>query len=414
MTRGFGAADAARVSEAAADAVKAMQLPGLAAGVVRGERLAWSQGFGFADIESGQAQDPALRQRIGSITKTMVELCVMALVDEGRLSLSDRLVDHVGELRFHGEGEAITLRHLLTHTSGIGEVAMADEARDAQPTLWSEAPDTDVLGLFARGLTIDVPPGTKWAYANLGFALLGEVVARAEGAPIAQVLERRVFAPLGMKNTDLLDLPHPDLTTSYHRAPSEDARELGRRGGVEMPDEPTVNIRGKFLHIRGGGAAGAVQSTIPDMASYASALLRAGGGIVRPASFEAMIAPQWAPDERLVSWGLSFQRFARFGRRIFGHAGGVIGGWNTMLLVIPADDLALLIHANCAFDDFGKLTSRLLAATLGETPPPLAGEAAADLIAAAPGVYESIPGALTNYRIATGMGRLQIKAEDGP
>lgn len=166
-----------------------------------------------------------------------------------------------------------------------------------------------------------------------------------------------------MKNTDLFDLPHPDLTTSYHRAPSEDARELGRRGGVEMPDEPTVdgvNIRGKFLHIRGGGAAGAVQSTIPDMARYASALLRGGGGIVRPATFEAMIAPQWAPDERLVSWGLSFQRFARFGRRIFGHGGGVIGGWNTMLLVIPADDLALLIHANCAFDDFGKRCDRLV------------------------------------------------------
>jgi len=416
MTPEFGPDDMARVSAAAARAVDDMKLPGLAVGVVRGDALAWSKGFGWADIESRRPQHPGLRQRIGSITKTMVGLCAMALVDEGRLALTDRLVDHIGELSFHGDGSTMTIRHLLTHTAGIGEVAMPDEARDTQPTLWSDAPDSDVLGLFARGLTVDVPPGTKWAYANLGFALLGEIVSRIEGVAIGEVLRRRIFAPLGMHSSDLHDLPHPDLTTGYHRAPDEDARELGRRMGVEMPDEPTVdglNIRGKFVYIRGGGAAGAVQSTIPDMAKYAGALLRGGGGIVRPETFEAMIGPQWTPDERLVNWGLSFQRFSRFGRPIFGHGGGVIGGWNSMLLVIPTDGLALIIHANCSFDGFGKLVSRLLASTLNETPTPLEGSAPAELLAAAPGVYEAIPGALTNYRIITGMGRLQIKAQDG-
>jgi len=414
MSRGFSAEDRARVRAVVAEEVNRLRVPGVAVGVVAGDRLVYAEGFGFADIESGRRQDPNLRQRIGSITKTMVGLCAMALVDEGRLALTDRLADHVPELAFHGDGAGVTVRHLLTHTSGIGEVAMPDEIQNTRDTLWSDQADSDVLGLFARGLTIDVPPGTKWSYANLGFALLGEIVARAEGAPIAEVLARRIFAPLGMTNSDLLDLPHPDLTTGYHRAPGEDERELAARAGVTLPDEPTVdglNIRGAFLHIRGGGAAGAVQSTVPDMARYARALLRGGAGIVRPETFAAMVAPQWCPDERMDSWGLSFARHARFGRRIFGHGGGVLGGWNSTLHIIPSEDLALIVHANCYFDEFVQLQSRLLAATLDASAPRLGGGIASEVAAAAPGVYEAGPGKLTNFRVSGGTGRVLIKAD---
>lgn len=418
MPKTFTDADAARLSAVAKDALNRYRLPGLAVGVVSGESLVYAEAFGFADIETGRSQDPALRQRIGSITKTMVALCAMALIDEGRLSLSDRLADHIPELVFHGDGSGITIRHLLTHTSGIGEVAMAEDVRDTQGSLWSSEPDLNVLGLFPRGLTVDVPPGSKWSYANLAYALLGEIVARLEGAPIAEVVRRRVFAPLGMTNSDLLDLPHPDLTTGYHVAPGADERELSARAGIEIPDEPTVdghNIRGQFLHIRGGGAAGAVQSTVPDMGRYAAALLRGGGGIVRPETFAAMTSPQWEPDERLESWGLGVSRDVRFGRRLFGHGGGVLGGWNSMLLVMPDEDLALIIHANSyAYEAFAKLESRLLATLLDAGPPPDLGPVAPEILAAAPGVYEAGLGKLTNVRINVGTGRLQIKAdEDG-
>jgi CubicO group peptidase (beta-lactamase class C family) len=416
MTKNFSTADAARVRAVAREHASRLNIPGFAVGVVSGETLVFAEGFGFADIESGRAQDPNLRQRIGSISKTMIGLCAMALVDERRLSLTDRLVDHIPELVLHGDGSGVTVRHLMTHTGGIGEVAMPDEDRETEASLWSSAPDQDVLGLFPRGLTIDVPPGTKWSYANLGFALLGEIVARIEGAAIAEVVRRRVFAPLGMADSDLLDQPHPNLTTGYHRAPGEDARELMTRAGIPVPDEPTVdgcNIRGQYLHIRGGGAAGAVQSTVPDMARYASALLRRGGGVVHPETFDAMVAPQWSPDERLESWGLTFSRYERCGRRVFGHSGGVLGGWNSMLHIVPGENLALIVHANCAFEEFGQLESRLLAAALDASAPRLSGDVAAETLAAAPGVYEALPGKLTNYRISGGVGRLQIKAEEG-
>lgn len=407
---------AARLREVASQALADLKPAGFAVGVVEGPDLVFAEGFGFADIESGKPQHPELRQRIGSITKTMVGLCAMALVDEGRLSLGDRLVDHIPELTIDGDAEAVTIRHLLTHTAGIGEVPVAADARRADDTLWSDAPDDDLLGLFPNGLTLDMPPGAKWSYANLGFALVGEIVARIEGAPIAEVLERRVFKPLGMTSSDLLDRPHPDLTTPYHHAPTDEERQLAERFGEPLPVEATVdgtNIRGTYRYIRGGGAAGAVQSTIPDMARYASALLARGAGIVRPETFDQMVAPQWCPDERLESWGLTFQRMRHFGEAFIGHGGGVLGGWNTALIVSPQRNQALLIHANTAFDGMAALTSRLLAELTGARPPVLAGAPAAEVIAAAPGVYESPGGVLTNFRIIGQMGRLMIKAEDG-
>jgi CubicO group peptidase (beta-lactamase class C family) len=412
----FTPKDAARLRDAANAALEALKPAGFAVGVVEGPDLAFVEGFGFADIESGKLQHPDLRQRIGSITKTMVGLCTMALVDEGRLSLTDRLVDHIPELVVDGDAEAVTLRHLLTHTAGIGEVPTAADAARADETLWSDEPDNDLLGLFPNGITLDMPPGAKWSYANFGFALIGEIVARAEGAPIAEVVRRRVFAPLGMTNSDLLDRPHPDLTTPYHHAPTAEDLRLAERLGRTLPVEQAVdgtNIRGTYRYIRGGGAAGAVQSTIPDMARYASALLARGAGIVKPETFDAMVAPQWHPDERMEGWGLTFQRMRHFGEGFFGHGGGVGGGWNTMLIVSPARNLALLIHANTAFEGMTPLTSRLLATLIGAQPGALTGAPEAEVIAAAPGVFESPGGVLTNYRIIGAMGRLMIKAEDG-
>jgi CubicO group peptidase (beta-lactamase class C family) len=413
----IGPSDIKRIRAAAQAVVDDYHLPGIAVGVVSGDDLVYAEGFGYADIEGKKPQDPSRRQRIGSITKTMVGLSTMALVDEGRLSLEDRITDRLPDVTFHGPVETLTVRHLLTHTGGIGEAPMPDQVSDPGPALWSDGPDVPgIPEAYPEGITIEVPPGTKWAYANHGFALMGEIVSRIEGVPIEEVLRRRVLDPLGMTNTDCLDQPHKDLTTGYHRRPTEDERELAQRAGQELPDEETVdghNIRGKYQYVK-GRAAGAVQSTIPDMARYASALLRRADGIVKAETFDAMIAPQYCPDERLTSIGFTFFREPRFGRRAFGHGGGVSGGWNTHIAVLPEEGLALLVHLNLTFDKFHQVDGRILQAVLDASDTP-AGVASVDekVLSAAPGVYEATPGRLTNFRIMTGTGRVQVMAEGG-
>lgn len=411
--------DTALIRDTAAQLLEEHHLPGLGIGVVVGEELAFAEGFGYADIESKSAMTPETRQRIGSITKTMVGLCAMALVDEGRLRLDAHVVDLLPDVRLHGPSDSMTVWHLMTHTGGIGEMPNVSDFADPSFKLWMSGDEfPGVPEAYPDGITVEVPPGTKWAYANHGWILLGEIVSRIEGAQIEDVVAQRVFGPLGMADTDLLDQPHADLSTGYHHEPSEDMRELMHRIGREIPDEETAdghNIAGKYEYVR-GRAAGATQSTVPDMARYASALLRGGAGIVSPGAFAEMVKPQWQPDARLPGWGLGFQIRPFFGHPGFGHGGGVIGGWNTYLSVFPGDGIGVLLHVNLMYEEFDhQVVPALMGAALGAewSPPP---EIPIDerILETAPGVYEApTPGPLTNFRIMNDTGRVLIAARDG-
>lgn len=413
----FDAAAASAVRDAADEVMQRYHLPGISIGVVSGDDLVFSEGFGFGDIESGEAMDPARRQRIASITKTMAGLCTMALVGEGKLSLDGRVVDLLPEVRFEGPAEHMTVRHLLLHTAGIGEAPTAEALAATIDPNRAGGPG-DFSTLYPHGIMIEAEPGTKWAYANHGYALLGEIIARTEKAPLGDVMRRRIFEPLGMTDSECTRGPHPELTTGYHRAPDAGTRELLERAGIVRPEEPTVdgyNIRGKAVANDHHGmlAAGAVQSTVPDMARYASALLRRGAGIVRPATFDAMVAPQWCPDDRLISRGFSFARSSRGGRRSFGHGGSYFGGWNSHLAVMPAENMAVIIHLNVMLDNSAPVFARIERAVFGDpAPSPPSAPLDGDVLTAAPGVYECTPGKLTNFRPSTNYGRIHI-ASDG-
>lgn len=420
--RRFGDADSERVRAKARSLIDEYHLPGLSVGVVQGGDLVYAEGLGHADIESGRPQDPALRQCIGSITKTMTGLCVMALAEEGRLSLDDRVVELLPDVALPGHAGTLTVRHLLSHTGGIGEAPTVADLRDLETATSSPERDrTRAPACFPAGITVEVQPGTKFAYANHGFALLGELLMRLEGVDsVDDVFRRRIFGPLGMNNSDCRDEPHPGLSTGYHRPPDEDTKELLARVGRAPADESAVdghNIRGRYAYFKGEPrlAQGGVQSTIYDMARYAAALLRRGGGIVRPETFDAMLTPHWQPDARLAGLGLTFFLERRFGRQTFGHGGSVSGGWNTRMTIVLEEDLALLVHANVTFDKIEEVDGRLLQAML-DAPARSVRELPLDpgLRASAPGVYEApTPGPLTNLRIITTTGRVQVTEEDG-
>ena len=335
------------------------RLPGLGVAIVRSDGPVFCEPFGHADIESGERLRLDHRHRIGSVTKTMVALCAMSLVERGKLALDDLVRELLPDIRLNAYSDELRLWHLLTHTCGIGEAPTRGELLQAQEALWAEqgAAIPTVAEQYAEhGIDLEWQPGTRWCYANHGWVLVGEIVARTEGASIADVVARRVFEPLGMAHSDLLDQPHPDLTTPYHVAPDADAREFAKRYGDESPEEETVdgkNIRGRYQHVK-GVSAGAVQCTLPDLARYAQALLRKSEGIVRPETFAQMTELQYCPDARLQHIGVSFFREDCFGYLSLGHNGGVLGGWNTVLKVIPELDLGIVLHLNASSDAFGE------------------------------------------------------------
>jgi CubicO group peptidase (beta-lactamase class C family) len=350
----------------------------------------------------------------------MTGLCVMALVDEGRLRLEDRVVDLLPDVVFDGPAETMTVWHVLTHTAGIGEAPTVGAlAAVSSPNRAEIKEPGEFATLYPKGIVVEAAPGTKRAYCNNGFALLGEVIARAERLPLHDVMQRRIFGPLGMRDTDALDVADERLTTPYHRPPNDDYRQQFARAGIAVPNESPVdgaNIRARVRSEFGKGwlAVGGVQSNIPDMARYASALLRRGAGIVRPETFDAMIAPQYCPDARFVHWGLAFARTPRFGREMIGHGGTILGGWSTDFAFVPGENIAVLQHMNIVLDSSAPVFNRILRAVFDATDPPLPGRAIDPaILASAPGLYECTPGRLTNFRPATRLGRVQITAEDG-
>lgn len=424
------AADASmesRIRAAAADILAKHRIPGISVAVVKGDDVIFCESFGHADIETQEPLTPDRRQRIASITKTMVGLCTMALVEEGKLQLDTPVTALLPELQFHGPAEAITIKHLLTHTSGIGEAPTRDRLVDiANPDRNAVESPGDFSTLYPDGIVIEVPPGEKWSYCNNGYGLLGEIITRAEGASLQEVMHRRIWQPLGMSATDILDQNDERITSCYHRAPNEDTTAQLTRAGIPVKDQPTVdglNVRGSFTaeFNQGMRAAGGVQSTLPDMAKYASALLRNAANIVRPATYDQVTARQHGDDDRMVSWGLSLARVPlrvagerpSEWKQLIGHGGAYFGGWNSHLDVIPDLGIGIIQHMNIMLDEPAPIFRQVIRAVL-DAESPRYGPTAADpeVLARAPGTYElPMPGPLTNFRPQTRIGRINIARE---
>jgi CubicO group peptidase (beta-lactamase class C family) len=415
----FSTAAADRTRDACYEVLREYQLPGLAIGVIEGDNIVYAEGFGFADIKRRREMSITHRQRIGSISKTMTGLLVMSLIEQDRLRLDTKIVELFPKLAFVGDGDAsnLTIQHLLTHSGGIGEAPTRALLDHPLAALWSDSPGMPPPEeRYPTGIEIEVDPGTKWAYANHGFGLLGDLLVQLEEKPLADLFRDRIFRPLAMRDSDIRDKPHHNLAPGYHRAITDP--EHRTRGGVDLwyndgAAEDEVNLRGQYIYFP-VPAAGAVQSTVRDMARYASVLLRRGEGIVDGPTFETMIIPQWEPDPRLRSVGLSFMRGTHFGEHSFGHGGSVSGGWNSEMTIFPERNLAVLIHFNLDDASTGPARSLLIQAVVdGSTPPPSNDPINEAVAAQATGTYDAEPGELTNTRIRWTTGRLTITAKDG-
>ena len=189
----------AKVAEHLIDRTRAFvreeRLPGAAVGVATRAGLAWAGATGFADLDAPRRPDADTLYRIASNTKVFTAIGVMQLRDEGHLRLDDPLVVHLPEFAAatnpFGPIEDVTIRRLLTHESGLqGEHPSTDLTRPA------ELRREQVLTALDR-VRVVIPPSSANKYSNIGFDLLGEVVARLNGGDYEEVLQRRVLRPLG-------------------------------------------------------------------------------------------------------------------------------------------------------------------------------------------------------------------------
>lgn len=329
-------------------------LSGLGIGVVADGKLVYGKGFGLADAETKEPITTDTIFRIASISKTFTAIAVMQLFEQGKFKLDDPVNNYLKTFQvLHPDPNApdVTIRHLLTHTSGIGEMRTEKDLFKSMilpgksyKRFQERLPPLDEY--FEGVLVPDVHPERKWAYANNAYATLGQLIEDISGVPFPQYMVENVFEPLGMKNSDFLlsERVKDKLAQGY-------TLKKGRLEEVEYFQFP-------------GLAAGTAMSSVEQMALYLEALMNGGanaqGLVLKPETLKKMMTPHYQEDPHLAAMGLGFFLEDLDGHHAAWH-GGSLPGFNSALWVAPEDKLGVFVSANSntrAIYHFGKAVLR--------------------------------------------------------
>ncbi|MDQ1833576.1 serine hydrolase domain-containing protein [Massilia scottii] len=304
--------------------MKRSHVPGIGIAVVRNGKIIKEMGYGDADVENGVRVTPRTVFQSGSVGKTFTAALVMLLAEDGKLSLDDPISRHLPNTP--KAWEAITIRHLLTHTSGLGDpYAKLDMRKDYT--------DEELIALEATIPTL-FAPGEKWSYSNMGYHLLGFICNKAGGKLYGDQLRERIFVPLGMSTRIISE---SDIVP--HRA-----RGYARVDGVLKNQEwvaPRLNTT----------ADGSLYLTARDLALWDLALY--GDKILNARIREASWTPVKLNDGKTAPYGYGWQLGSRNEHRVISH-GGSWQGFKAQMSRYVDDKLTVVVLANSAAARPGK------------------------------------------------------------
>lgn len=296
-------------------------VPGVSIAVVKDGKVVLARGYGLANVELSVPASADTVYELASVTKQFTATGVMMLVEEGKISLDDRIDKHLDNLPAAWSG--VTVRHLLTHTSGIKSYTSIPEVTKSWRNDISQA---EMLKLVA-GYPLDFPPGDKWSYDNTGYYLLGMLIEKVSGQKYGDFLKQRIFEPIGMASTRLNDAA---------------AIIKNRACGYSWTGKEFRNA--EFVSPTQPFAAGALVSTVNDMAKWDIALN--GDKLLKRSSLKQMWTPVKLNDGKTAPYGFGWSIGDRSGHKVIGHGGG-IPGFSTQISRFVDDRLSVIVLANC-------------------------------------------------------------------
>jgi CubicO group peptidase (beta-lactamase class C family) len=308
----------------------ANHIPGLSLAIVRDGKIMHAKGFGMANLELSVPATEKTNYPITSITKTFTAIATMMLVEESKVSLEDPISKHFADLPV--TWRSVTIRQLLNHTSGISSFtnhkkipcSVGKDVRDYQ--------QGDVLKEVVC-LPLDFTPGERWAYGDTGYYLLGMLIEKVSGKGYEQFLRERIFTPLGMTETRLIN--YTELIPN-------------RADGYDFQNGSFRNETG--FEINEFGNAGLV-STVLDMAKLDGALYREK--LLKRATLEQMWTNAKLNNGEIVqSYGLGFGLTPFRGHRRVGHSGGGGLGFATTFTRFIDDKITVIILSNANQEGF--------------------------------------------------------------
>ncbi len=296
-------------------------IPGVLIGVASRGQLVHVQTYGMANVELRVPVSDSTVFEIGSISKQFVTTAIMLLVEDGRLGLDDSIHEYLPDLP--SEWLGVTVRQLLTHTSGIPDY---EEIQTYEAYRFRFTPEQIIRVAHSRPM--DFEPGTGWYYSNTGYFLLSLIVERIEGRPLGQVLRSRIFEPLGMNQTRMAD-PEDIIP---HRA----SGYWVDRMGVELMNRDATQPSSTL-------GAGGILSSVHDMAKWDESLY--GDQLLSEESKAAMWTPTVLPNGDdtgyAFGWGVGEYR----GHRSVSH-NGMVAGFVASFMRLPDEEVAIIVFAN--------------------------------------------------------------------
>ena len=301
--------------------------PGCAVGVARGGRVLLTRGYGMANLEYGVSLGADAVLESGSVAKQFTAAALALLHLEGKLSLDDDIRRYLPEVPAFG-GQVITIRHLLTHTSGLRD-------QWGLLSLTGNPPTTQVhtlpliLHLVSRQRDLNFPAGSEYLYSNTGYALAAMIVERVSGQPLARFSQARFFGPMGMTRTQWRDdfqRVVPGRATAYNRRDDGSYAQL-------MP----------FTNVYGNGG---LLTTVGDMLTWNEALT--SGAITGGKPLVALLeARQHLTGGQTIAYALGLSHGMWQGHRQISHSGST-AGYQTFLTRFPDDSVSIAVFCNAS------------------------------------------------------------------
>jgi CubicO group peptidase (beta-lactamase class C family) len=339
----------AKVKAAIADVMEKTSVPSASVGIVRDGRVVFVGAFGKARLEPALPASPDMHYAIGSISKQFTVATVMLLAEEGKLSLDDPVARWFPELT---RAKDVTLRNLMSHTSGYQDYAPQDYTIPA----WTKPTTPQAIVHEWATKPLDFDPGTQYQYSNTNFNIVGLIVEKASGQPFWSFLKSRVLDPVGLAHTIDLDTAHDQLEpTGYFRY------ALG-------PLRPAIMEAPGWYFADGGMAMPVGDLLAWDMSMMNESLLH-------HASYVAMKTPTKLNNGAEIAYGLGLSIGLTNGHRLISH-GGEVGGFVAFNGIFPDDKLAIAVLTNQEASPAASGIGRAIAGVLLPALAPSGGDAA--------------------------------------
>ncbi len=257
---------------------------------------------------------------IGSISKQFTAACILLLVEDGKMQLDDPVSRFFPDFT---RSRDVTVRNLLTHTSGYSDYAPQDYTIPA----WTRPIDHTKLIHEWATKPLDFPPGTRWQYSNTNFAIAGMIVEKVSGEPFWQFVTRRILRPLGIANAIDLNLTRTQLRTQGYM-----------RNALGPPRPAILEAPGWYF------ADGEMAMPVADLLRWDIAVMT-HASILKPASWSAFESTMKLKDGTDTGYGLGVDVHTKDGRRVLSH-GGEVGGYVAQDTIYPDEEVAIAVLTN--------------------------------------------------------------------